>query len=126
MRENKAGPALVEQVAGNVFKTRIYPVPKNSFRTLRLYLKSDLMVRLTCFSEVTKSGFGSWYLFPLIMDTTLESFQFKCVTFGTCLPQLKSLGGIPSLGTFIKDENKFNFEVEQNNMKWEGKPRFEK
>lgn len=29
VREKKAGPAMIEQLVGNAFKTRIYPIPAN-------------------------------------------------------------------------------------------------
>lgn len=36
VREKRAGPALVELVAGNCFRTRIYPIPKHGFRVVKV------------------------------------------------------------------------------------------
>jgi hypothetical protein len=36
VRERRGGPALIEQTVGNVFKTRIYPLPPNGERTVRV------------------------------------------------------------------------------------------
>ncbi|MCP4041999.1 MAG: hypothetical protein GY731_08595, partial [Gammaproteobacteria bacterium] len=37
-------PGIVEQVQGNVYRTRIYPIPSRSTRTVRITYVSDLTV----------------------------------------------------------------------------------
>jgi hypothetical protein len=36
VREKRSGPSIIEQVAGNVFKTRIYPLRPGKTRTIKV------------------------------------------------------------------------------------------
>jgi len=40
-----ADPGIMEQVQGNVYRTRIYPIPANGSRTIRIVYVSDLTVQ---------------------------------------------------------------------------------
>ena len=55
-------PGLVEQVAGNVYRTRIYPIPAGGART----------VRITYVSELNVEGNAAGYLLPLAHAAEVE------------------------------------------------------
>ena len=64
-------PGLVEQSAGNTFKTRIYPLTANGTRTIKLNYVSTV--------DIIKEDVGraSYYVQPLRFPNKLESFKLK-------------------------------------------------
>lgn len=60
-------PGLVEQVQGNVYRTRIHPVPALGSRT----------VRITCLGDLVVSGNDAAYHLPLAHADTVESVSLR-------------------------------------------------
>ncbi len=60
-------PGLVEQVRGNVYRTRVYPIPARGTRTVRLRWVSELATR----------GEEAAYRLPLGFDHPLRSFAIR-------------------------------------------------
>lgn len=64
-------PGLVEQSAGNVFKTRIYPLPAQGRRTIKVRYVSQIVVT----EEDNQQA--AYYVQPLRFPNKLESFRLK-------------------------------------------------
>lgn len=64
-------PGLVEQAAGNVFKTRIYPLPANGTRQIRVKYVANV--------DIVKEGdsFATYYKQPLRFEKPLRSFKLR-------------------------------------------------
>lgn len=64
-------PGLVEQSAGNVFKTRVYPLPANGTRQIRVKYVSKV--------DIVKEGndYATYYKQPLRFDKPLRSFKLR-------------------------------------------------
>ena len=64
-------PGLVEQSAGNVFKTRIYPLRANATRQIRVKYVSKV--------DIVKEGndYATYYKQPLRFDKPLRSFKLR-------------------------------------------------
>lgn len=60
-------PGLVEQVAGNLYRTRVYPLPPGGTRR----------VRITYVSELTSEGAAAHYHLPLGHGEHLETVQVR-------------------------------------------------
>ncbi len=60
-------PGLLEQVQGNVYQTRIYPIPANGVRTVKIIYTSDLHV----------SGNGASYHLPLQHVETVDHVSLR-------------------------------------------------
>eukprot|EP01116_Phalansterium_solitarium_P016576 TRINITY_DN3872_c0_g2_i2.p1 TRINITY_DN3872_c0_g2~~TRINITY_DN3872_c0_g2_i2.p1 ORF type:complete len:931 (-),score=218.55 TRINITY_DN3872_c0_g2_i2:13-2805(-) len=59
VREKRAGPAMIESVVGNTFKTRIYPLPRHGTRTVCITFSSEL-------TDTSRSR-ELKYFFPLLL-----------------------------------------------------------
>ncbi|MCR4573734.1 MAG: DUF2135 domain-containing protein [Lentisphaeria bacterium] len=64
-------PGLVEQSAGNVFKTRIYPLPAGGTRKIRVKYVSNV--------DIVKEGndYATYYKQPLRFEKPLRSFKLR-------------------------------------------------
>ena len=64
-------PGLVEQSAGNVFKTRVYPLPANGTRQIRVKYVSKV--------DIVKEGndYATYYKQPLRFEKPLRSFKLR-------------------------------------------------
>ena len=81
-----ADPGLVEQVQGNVYKTRIYPFPPKGTRT----------VSITYISELTVSGNEAAYHLPLSHAGQVEGVALRVeVSQAPCRPEIT--GGIGNM-----------------------------
>lgn len=60
-------PGLVEQVQGNVYRTRVYPLPAGGTRT----------VRVTYVSELTVDGRGAAYHLPLAAPASVDEVRLR-------------------------------------------------
>lgn len=75
-------PGLVEMTEGNNFKTRIYPIPANGFRTLRITYEKELaadsseVVKNKVFTK-TEGKKTYFYYFPDMQDLALNSKELK-------------------------------------------------
>ncbi|HVV86847.1 MAG TPA: VIT domain-containing protein, partial [Kofleriaceae bacterium] len=92
-------PGLVEQVAGNVYRTRIYPLPPGGTRTVRLTYVSDLAV----------DGDSAGYHLPLGHAKAIERVNLRVeVTRGEVTPVVS--GGVGNL-TLAKVRDAFVAEA---------------
>jgi len=71
VRKEKRGPAIAEHVAGNVFKTRVYPIPANGTRTISLTYSQDL--------TLVKGRLE--YVLALWADGNVEKISFSATVF---------------------------------------------
>lgn len=79
-------PGLVEHVQGNVYRTRIYPLPAGGTRTIRLVYVSDLACE----------GNSAAYHLPLAHAKDIERVSLRVeVTRGEVVPEIS--GGIGNL-----------------------------
>ncbi len=64
-------PGLVEQAAGNVFKTRIYPLPAHGTRKIRVKYVANV--------DIVKEGndYATYYKQPLRFEKPLNSFKLR-------------------------------------------------
>ena len=64
-------PGLVEQSAGNVFKTRVYPLPAGGTRQIRVKYVSNV--------DIVKEGndYATYYKQPLRFEKPLRSFKLR-------------------------------------------------
>ena len=64
-------PGLVEQAAGNVFKTRIYPLPAGGTRQIRVKYVANV--------DIVKEGnnYATYYKQPLRFEKPLRSFKLR-------------------------------------------------
>lgn len=60
-------PGLVEQTAGNNFKTRVYPLPAQGSRHIQISYQGEL----------TEANKKSYYTFSALPPSALETFNFK-------------------------------------------------
>ena len=132
VREKRAGPAIIEQVTGNIFKTRlkkntrknshpvflahirIYPIPANGTRTIQVTYKEQLTFA-TSNTEMT-------YNLPLeLVSHPTFQLSFCIETAPDCgKPQWVSTDELPTLD-FIQDKNKpriFNAHVFADNKRY--------
>ena len=64
-------PGLAEQVGGNMFRTRIYPLNPKGYRTITVrYVSTTLNIR-------ENGSMASYYVLPLNFPEKLESFKLK-------------------------------------------------
>ena len=79
-------PGLVEQVQGNLYRTRIYPLPPGGTRTVRITYVSDLVV----------NGTSAGYHLPLAHATSVERVSLRVeITQGEVTPVIS--GGVGNL-----------------------------
>jgi hypothetical protein len=79
-------PGLVEHVQGNVYRTRIYPLPAGGTRTIRIIYVSDLACE----------GNSAAYHLPLAHARDIERVSLRVeITKGEVVPQLS--GGLGNL-----------------------------
>jgi len=64
-------PGLVEQTIGNTFRTRIYPLPANGRRTIRIRYVSQIQ------TVKEDGGLASYYVQPLRFPGKLEKFHLR-------------------------------------------------
>ena len=81
-----ADPGLVEQVQGNIYKTRIYPFPPEGTRT----------VSITYITELTVSGDEAAYHLPLSHASQVEQVALRVeVNQAPCRPEIT--GGLGNM-----------------------------
>ena len=79
-------PGLVEQVAGNVYRTRIYPLPPQGVRKIRLRYVAEL--------PANDKGDAAWHL-PLPMGETVEKLAIRVeVAQGAVTPEIGGFGNL--------------------------------
>eukprot|EP01114_Cavostelium_apophysatum_P023555 TRINITY_DN890_c0_g1_i4.p1 TRINITY_DN890_c0_g1~~TRINITY_DN890_c0_g1_i4.p1 ORF type:complete len:1759 (-),score=363.22 TRINITY_DN890_c0_g1_i4:29-5305(-) len=93
VREKRSGPAMIEQVAGNVFKTRIYPIPRNGTRTIRL----DYMSQLS-----TNGGQRVHHL--NLLKAVIPQLRLKMLVESPSKPRVQFAGNLPQ-AAFTADQN---------------------
>jgi Ca-activated chloride channel homolog len=71
-------PGLVEHVAGNNFRTRLYPVPANGTRTLRVTYVADLVP--------SADGKGASFIMPMGLGEKLETLDLTVAVEGATEP----------------------------------------
>ena len=78
-------PGLAEQVGGNMFRTRIYPLNPKGYRTVTVrYVSTTLNIR-------ENGAMSSYYVLPLNFPDKLESFKLKMnVAAAIKPPEVKS------------------------------------
>lgn len=77
----KIDPGLVEWSGGNVFKTRVYPIPANGVRTVRL--------RYSCILPEDANGLPILQL-PMSFREKLDSLKLRVEVFGSRQPVVAS------------------------------------
>lgn len=84
-------PGLVEQAAGNTFRTRVYPLPANGTRTIRLSYVAPLIKR-------TENGQTvAYYQQPLRFPDLLRSFKLTINALATEQPPVIVAGKLGGL-----------------------------
>jgi len=79
-------PGLVEHVAGNVYRTRIYPLPANGTRQIRLKYVAEL--------PVDKKGDAAWHL-PMPIGETVAKLAVRIeVVQGAVKPEIGGFGNL--------------------------------
>ena len=79
-------PGIVEQVAGNVFRTRVYPLPPEGTRRVRIRSVAPL--------SVDAKGDAAWSL-PMPIGETIEKLSIKVeVSQGTVTPTIGGFGNL--------------------------------
>jgi Ca-activated chloride channel family protein len=77
-------PGLVEWIRGNVFRARVYPLPANGRRTIRIEYASDLITR----SE--DQAIAALYRLPLRFDKPISDFRLHVeVVRGAVSPEIR-------------------------------------
>lgn len=79
VREKRGGPAMIESVQGNVFKTRIYPIPANGSRIIRVVYRQQL--------DTTRTQLNGIYELPIETLLPVESVN---VSIKVDVPSQKS------------------------------------
>jgi hypothetical protein len=82
-----ADPGLLEQVQGNVYRTRIYPIPARGART----------VRVTYISNLTVDGNQAAYDLPLAHATKIDAVKLRVEVVQAPVQPVIS-GGVGNLG----------------------------
>lgn len=77
----KIDPGMVEWSGGNVFKTRVYPIPANGVRTVRL--------RYSCILPEGAGGLPTLQL-PMSFREKLDSLKLRVEVFGSRTPVVAS------------------------------------
>lgn len=98
VREKRAGPAILESVAGNVFKTKIYPIRAGSTRTVSIEFECELS-RLHDLSATFSSTF------TVDLDR-LNQFEFQLDSLQR--PTLVQLTDVPptiDINDFVSNES---------------------
>ncbi|MBQ6474322.1 MAG: tail protein X [Victivallales bacterium] len=84
-------PGLAEQVGGNVFRTKVYPLPAGGSRTVRVKYVSTIQT-------VTVSGLTrSYYVQPLNFPDKLSSFRLKLQVAASQKPPMVVSGSLGNL-----------------------------
>jgi len=79
-------PGLVEQVAGNVFRTRVYPLPANGTRQVRVRYVTPL--------SVDAKGDAAWHL-PMPVGETIGKLAIRVeVSQGVVKPEIGGFGNL--------------------------------
>ncbi len=84
-------PGLVEHSGGNLFKTRVYPIPANGSRTVRLRYVANVDI------HKTDQGLFSYYVQPLHFGNRLDSFKLKISVAAASAPPKVVAGPMTSL-----------------------------
>ena len=79
---SKPSVSIAEHVVGNVFKTRIFPVPKNGTRT----------VKVTYVEELTTNNMRGVFDLPLVFPNSIDNYALS-VTVDVVD------GGVPTIDT---------------------------
>ncbi len=101
----KVDPALLEQTQGNNYKLRIYPIPAQNYRK----------VRLTISEKLASSGANNIYRLPLIypdLAKLLIDIQIDNQNAAT----LKGIKGLEDLKLTSKDKNTQSIQLERSNL----------
>lgn len=95
VREKHSGPAMIENVVGNVFKTRIYPVPAKGKRKVKITYREEL--------NFESNGKIAKYTFPLSVFQPLQYFSINIIVDTNCsIPFIEPTQELPFL-EFSKD-----------------------
>lgn len=98
-------PGIVEHLAGNVYRTRIYPLPSQGTRTVRVRYVAEL--------PADQKGDAAWRL-PLPLGETVGKLTIKVeVAQGTVTPQIGGFGDLH----FQALENRWVAEKELRDVK---------
>ena len=98
-------PGIVEREAGNVYRTKVYPVPANGTKRLRI-----------CYNEMLRSGAdGFSYVLPLDFPDQLVSFT--CGLSGATAGDIRIL---EAAGLDFVDDDQGGFKADHKNVKVAG------
>lgn len=102
-------PGLVEKVQGNLFKTRVYPLPAKGSRRVRIGFEHSL----------THTPEGLLYELPLQFEEALDRFQLRVDVFNAdqaptvAGPNWASLDFAAEEGTFFAERDFANYTANQ-------------
>ncbi len=85
-KDLKKDPGLVETVRGNLFRTRVYPLPPRGERTVKVVFTSDLLAR---------DGAALYYL-PLNLPEALDRFALRVAVAATDVAPEAAVDGAPA------------------------------
>jgi len=103
-------PGIIEKVAGNFFRTRVYPLPARGTRT----------VRVRFLSELDLHGDSALYRLPLALPYTLRKLTLKAVVMGDRIePRITEtpvddLRFTPSRQAFLAEGTRENVHLKGN------------
>jgi len=100
-------PGLVEWTKGNVFKTRIFPIPAKGARTVRVDFVSDV---------VDKKGAASYHL-PLAFKAPVGDVSVRLEVVKPVTAPRITAGGLPGLA-FSKTRDSYVAEARGKNLKF--------
>ena len=109
IERKRVDPGLLEKVAGNTFRTRIYPVNPNSCRTIRIGYTQQL---------VFSNNNALTYNLPLNFTAPIENFSVDFKVFSNSNPEI--ISDCKTSMQFIKAEEVYNSHIEKNNFIPEG------
>ncbi|CAF1463071.1 unnamed protein product [Rotaria sordida] len=101
-------PVLVEMIKGNVFRTRVYPIPVGGTRIVRIIYQDQAQME------------NDHFLFhiPIYFNTTLENLNISLIcthASNDCQPQF--LSKVKFQQNFVNSNGRFCFESHQVNVK---------
>jgi Ca-activated chloride channel homolog len=100
-------PGLAELTAGNVFRTRLYPIPARGSKRVRLHIESTL----------ADLGTAWRYSLPMNFTDTVGHLQVRAeAVLGTATPEVDALAGDPALH-FEKTGTAWIAELSRDNVR---------